>query len=112
MDGQPTVAEVRAWIGLSTAQVSDEDLDAILTAETAIQQRLCELPTDDATPGVVYPPPLARALYRRVQCHLARKNLPLGMVGGDATEWSPVSLQSWDAEVSRLESSYLIPVVA
>ena len=110
MEGQPTVAEVRAWIGLTTAQVSDEDLEAILNAETGIQQRLCELPTE--APGVVYPPPVARALMRRVQCHLARKNLPLGMVGGDATEWSPVSLQSWDAEVSRLESSYLIPVVA
>jgi hypothetical protein len=110
MEGQPTVAEVRAWIGLTTAQVSDEDLTAILDAETAIQQRTCELPTDG--PGVLYPAPLARALFRRVQCHLARKNLPLGMVGGDATEWSPVSLQSWDAEVSRLESSYLIPVVA
>lgn len=110
MEGQPTAAEVRAWIGLTTAQVSDEDMEAILSAETAIQQRICELPTDG--PGVVYPPPLARALMRRVQCHLARKNLPLGMVGGDATEWSPVSLQSWDAEVSRLESSYLIPVVA
>lgn len=110
MDGLPTVAEVRAWIGLTTAQVSDADLAAILDAEQTIQQRTCELPADE--PGAVYPEPLARALYRRVQCHLAKKNLPLGMVGGDAMEWSPVSLQTWDAEVSRLESSYLIPVVA
>lgn len=110
MDGIPTVAEVRAWVGVSVAQVSDADLGAILDAETAIQARLCELPEDG--PGVAYPLPLARALYRRVQCHLAKKNLPLGMVGGDAMEWSPVSLQTWDAEVSRLESSYLIPVTA
>lgn len=109
MDGFPTVEQVRAWIGLSTAQVSDEDLAQILDAEATIQARTCTLP---AEPDAVYPDPLARALMRRVQCHLARKNLPLGMVGGDAMEWSPISLQTWDAEVSRLESSYLIPVVA
>lgn len=110
MDGIPDVAAARAWIGLTTAQVSDADLEQILDAEQAIQARICALPADE--PGAVYPDPLARALLRRVQCHLAKKNLPLGMVGGDAMEWSPVSLQTWDAEVSRLESSYLIPVTA
>jgi hypothetical protein len=110
MQGIPTLEDARAWIGLTTAQVSDEDLTAILDAEQTIQARLCSLPVDSVT--AVYPAPLARALLRRVQCHLARKNLPLGMIGGDATEWSPVSLTSWDAEVQRLESSYLIPVVA
>jgi hypothetical protein len=110
MDGIPTTDEVRAWIGLTTAQVSDDDLSAILAAELAIQARLLAIPGDEA--GTVYPEPLARAVMRRVQCHLARKNLPLGMVGGDATEWSPVSLQTWDAEVQRLESSYVVPVVA
>jgi hypothetical protein len=111
MDGIPTVEDARAWIGLTTAQVSDDDLSAILDAEQTLQARTCSLP-DDSTGTAVYPLPLARALLRRVQCHLARKNLPLGMVGGDATEWSPVSLQSWDAEVQRIESSYSIPVVA
>lgn len=110
MDGMPTAEDARTWIGLSVAQVSDADLSAILDAEAAIQARTCEIPPDEV--GAVYPEPLARALLRRVQCHLAKKNLPLGMVGGDAMEWSPVSLQTWDAEVSRLESSYLIPVVA
>jgi hypothetical protein len=99
--GIPTVEEVRAWVGVSTAQVSDEDLSQILAAEQAIQARLLDLPDDPAA----YPDPVARALYRRVQCHLARKNLPLGMLGGDATEWSPVSLVGWDAEVQRIESS-------
>ena len=108
MPGIPTAAEVRAWIGVSTAQVSDDDLVQILDAEQAIQARLLDVPVDPAA----YPDPLARALYRRVQCHLARKNLPLGMLGGDSTEWSPVSLAAWDAEVQRIESSYLIPVVS
>jgi hypothetical protein len=111
MIGIPTPEQTRAWVGLTTAQVSDEDLTQILDAEQRIQTRICELP-DDADGTAVYPDPLARALLRRVQCHLAKKNLPLGMVGGDAMEWSPVSLQSWDAEVQRLESSYLIPVVS
>jgi hypothetical protein len=108
MPGLPTVDEARAWVGVSTAQVSDADLGAILNAERAIQARLLDVPDDPVT----YPDPLARALLRRVQCHLARKNLPLGMLGGDSTEWSPVSLSAWDAEVQRLESSYLVPVVS
>jgi hypothetical protein len=111
VDGIPTVDDARAWLGVTTAQISDADLSAILQAEQVVQTRICALPdaTDDTA---VYPEPLARALLRRVQCHVARKNLPLGMVGGDATEWSPVALQAWDAEVQRLESSYLVPVVA
>jgi hypothetical protein len=109
MTGIPTLEEARAWLGLTTAQISDEDLQAILVAEQVVQARLCALP---AEPDAVYPEPLARALLRRVQVHVARKNLPLGMIGGDATEWSPVSLTAYDAEVQRLESSYLIPVVA
>lgn len=108
MPGIPTVGEVREWIGVSTNQVTDADLSQILAAEQTIQTRLLDVPADPAA----YPDPLARALYRRVQCHLARKGLPLGMVGGDSTEWSPVALASWDAEVARIESSYLIPVVS
>lgn len=108
MPGIPTVEEVRAWCGVPVAQVSDEDLAQILDAEQEIQARLLDLPADSGE----YPDPVARALYRRVQCHLARKNLPLGMLGGDSTEWSPVTLAAWDAEVQRLESSYLIPVVS
>lgn len=108
MPGIPTVDEVRAWIGVAPEQVSDADLGQILDAEQALQARLCETPADPAD----YPDPLARALYRRVQCHLARKNLPLGMLGGDSTEWSPVSLSAWDAEVQRIESTYLVPVVS
>lgn len=111
MEGIPTLEDVRSWTGLTSAQVPDEDLQAVLDAEQTIQGRLCALP-DDRAGTAVYPLPLARALLRRVQCHIARKNLPLGMIGGDATEWSPVMMQSWDAEVQRLESSYIIPVVA
>lgn len=110
MDGIPTLEQTRAWVGVTTAQVSDADLAGVLEAELVIQARVLILPTDGA--GVSYPEPLGRALMRRVQCHLAKKNLPLGMVGGDAAEWSPVSLQAWDAEVQRLESSYADPVVA
>lgn len=110
MDGIPTTDDVREWVALTPAQVSDDDLDEIRAAELAIQTRLLVIPAD--VEGAVYPAPLARALLRRCQCTLAKKNLPLGLVGGDAAEWSPVSLQTWDAEVQRLESSYTIPVVA
>jgi len=106
--GYPTVDDARAWVGVSIAQVSDEDLGQILNAELVLQARACEVP---ANPDE-YPDPLARALLRRVQCHLAKKNLPLGMIGGDASEWSPVALQTWDSEVQRIEASYLVPVVS
>lgn len=110
MDGIPTTEQARTWVGVTESQVSDADLGAVLAAEQAIQARVLLLPADGA--GVTYPEPLVRALLRRVQCHLARKNLPLGVVGGDAQEWSPVTLSAWDSEVQRLESSYLDPVVA
>jgi hypothetical protein len=109
VNGIPTVDDARAWLGVSLAAVSDEDLQAILDAELAIQARLLDVPTD---PEAVYPPPLARSLLRRVGREVAAKNVPLGFVGGEASEFSPIMLASWDSEVSRLEASYVVPVIA
>ena len=114
MLGIPDVDEARAWTGVSSSAVPDEDLAAILDAELAIQYRLLSIPEDPDADGneATYPTTLARALLRRVQRHVAAKNVPLGLVGGEANEWSPVGLQSWDAEVQRLEASWLIAVIA
>lgn len=115
MLGIPTLEDARAWVGVSTSAISDEDLAQILDAEAEIQARLLELPDDpdpDTGEEATYPDPLARALLRRVQRQVAAKSLPLGMMGGDAGEWAPVGLQSWDAEIQRLEASYTVPVVA
>jgi hypothetical protein len=69
-------------------------------------------PDPDTGEEATYPEPLARSLLRRVQREIAAKSVPLGLVGGEASEWSPVGLQSWDAEISRLEASYVVPVTA
>lgn len=110
MDGFPTLPEVRAWVGVPATSVSDADLQAIIDAESDIQARLCRVPPD--VEGAVYPPALARAILRRCQRQVAARNVPLGVLGSETGEFGVVNLPSWDAEVSRLEASYRIPVVS
>lgn len=112
MEGIPDLDQVRAWVGVPTTAISDEDLQQILDAEQQIQARTCRLPEDTVEVPGVYPAALARALLRRCQREVAVKNLPLGALGVDGTEYGPVRLTSWDAEISRLEATYRIPVVA
>ena len=112
MDNVPDLAQVRAWVGVPPAAVSDEDLQQILDAEQQIQARTLRLPEDTPEDPGTYPAALARALLRRCQREVAVKNLPLGALGVDGSEFGPVNLPAWDAEISRLEASYRIPVVA
>ena len=114
MLGIPTAEECRAWAQVSTDAVPDDDLEAIRAAEVAIQALTCELPGDPDEGGqeATYPPPLARALLRRVQRQCAARNLPLGFFTDTAAEFGPQQLSAWDAEVSRLESSFRMHVVA
>lgn len=110
MDGVPDLAEVRDWIKVPVAQLSDEQLQQVIDSELTIQARINEVPEE--APGAVYPPPLAQALLRRCARQVAAKAVPLGMVGADATEYGPVSLPGWDAEIARLEASYRLAVVS
>src|SRR5262245_39101300 len=115
MLGIPTAAECRAWANVSTAAIPDADLEAIRQAELDIQALTCEVPTDpDPNTGLeaTYPAALARALLRRTQRQCAARNIPLGYFTDVAAEYGPQQLSSWDAEVSRLESSYRQHVVA
>jgi hypothetical protein len=112
VDGVPDLTQVRAWVGVPSTAVSDEDLQQILDAEQAIQARTCRLPEDTVEDPGTYPAALARALLRRCQRQVAVRNLPLGALGLEGTEYGPMTLPSWDAEISRLEASYRIPVVA
>ncbi len=115
MIGIPDVDDVRAWLQVGTGAVSDDNLEQILLGELAIQARLLRIPEDpDPETGLeaTYPEALARALLRRCQRNVATRQVPLGTLGLDGAEYAPLSLPAWDAEISRLEASYLIPVIA
>lgn len=109
--GVPTVDECRAW-GNIAAGVSDADLQAILDSELRIQTDTCLFDTDDGGVTLTMPPPLARALIRRVQRQVAVRNIPLAWASDVAAEYGPLMVPAWDAEVSRLESSYRLHVIA
>lgn len=114
MLGVPTAADCRAWARVSVEAIPDADMDQILDAELAIQSVTCVIPPDPDEGGAeaVYPAPLARALLRRVQRHCALRNLALGYITDVAAEFGPQQISTWDAEVSRLESSWRQHVVA
>lgn len=114
MLGVPDATECRAWANVSTAAIPDADLEAIRQAELDIQARTCDVPADPDPDGVeaTYPAALARALLRRVQRQCAMRNLVLGYITDLAAEYGPQQVSAWDAEVSRLESSYRLHVVA
>lgn len=113
MNGVPTRDQVRQWIGVPVSAVTDADLDQILAAELAIQARTCRLP-DDSDPDnpATYPEALARAVMRRCQREVAARAVPLGAIGNEANEYGAMTLPRWDAEISRLEASYRITVIA
>jgi hypothetical protein len=114
MLGVPTSAECRAWARVSVDAIPDADMDQIRDAELAIQSVTCVIPDDPDEGGqeATYPPALARALLRRVQRHCALRNLALGYITDTAADYGPQQISTWDAEVSRLESSYRQHVVA
>jgi hypothetical protein len=111
VQGVPTVAECRAW-GNIGAGITDADLQALLDAELRIQTDTCVLDVDDDGVTLVLPQPLSRALIRRVQREVAVRNIPLAWASDVAAEYGPLMVPAWDAEVSRLESSYRLHVIA
>lgn len=52
MTGEPTLAQVRAWVAVPATAISDEDLQQILDGELAIQARTCRVP-ESGDPGPV-----------------------------------------------------------
>lgn len=68
--------------------------------------------TGTTAPQSTYPAALARACLRRCQREIAVRALPLGAFGTETAEYGPVNLPAWDAEISRLEATYRIPVIA
>lgn len=89
----PTLDEVRLWTGVPATSLPDVALQLVLDSELETQAALCDI--DPYTAG------LHQAALRRCARQLAAKAVPLGMAG-DA-EIGTAQLQSWDAEVERLE---------
>jgi hypothetical protein len=107
----PTIDDVKTYLdtGVTTGSLpsdryTDEDLTAVLDAETAAQALVCTIPTE-------YPPDLFQALLRRVQRGLTLRTMPVGMLTGDA-EIGPAVVPGRDPEVRRLEAGHRRLVVA
>lgn len=101
--GMPTVADVRAYLGDTSAD--DTELGDALAAESAAQRRRCIVPA-------VYPADLRQALMRRVARNLAARRVPVAQFtsfdGGSTSSRVP----GRDPEVRRLEGPHLRMPVA
>lgn len=95
---------VRAYLQVPATVLSDADLTRMLDTAIADQAARCTVP-DVATPA------LDQALLRRVQREVAARNLPLGMVGLDSSEYGPERLPFYDALVEEHERAYRSQVV-
>lgn len=102
----PDLATVRAYLKVPVTALSDEDLTRMLNACQEDQAARC------AWSGAEYPDALGMALLRRVQREVAARNLPLGMVGLDASEYGPTRLPYLDALVEEHERAFRRVVLA
>lgn len=100
----PTLVEVRNWLKVTVAAISDHDLEVIRWAEIGNQQDECRIPADLAAAGQL-PAPLVATIYRRCARAVAARGIPLGFRSGD-DEYGPARLASWDAEIARLEGPW------
>jgi hypothetical protein len=106
----PTLADVRAWVGVSLTSITDAQLQGVIDAEVALQASTCDLtPTDETS--TAYPPEMVQALYRRVARECAARGLPLGLTDV-VGEYGPARIPTFDAEISRLEAPRRNVVVA
>lgn len=96
----PDIAEVRQWIGVPVAALSDEQLQRVYDAELAAQAAVCIIPADPD----LYPAVAVEGLFRRVARVVAARGLPLGMMATES-EYGPARLPSTDAEIARTEAT-------
>jgi hypothetical protein len=101
------LAAVRTYVQVPATALSDEDLTRMLESCSDDQTQRCSWPDvgSDGQP-VERPATLDQALLRRVQREIAARNLPLGMVGLDASEYGPERLPYFDALVEEHERAY------
>lgn len=108
---QPSLAEVRAYIGVPATAMPDADLQRIYNTADFEQRARCTIPVD-LTGAEVYPDALGQAFLRRIQREVSAKNLPLGMVGIDAAEYGPSKLPFLDALIEENERPFRSQILA
>jgi hypothetical protein len=99
----PDAARVRAWCGVASSSLSEEDLTVIYDAEAFNQATVCRLP--DPADDTQRTPDQVTAFYRRCARQIAAKGVPLGTAPG-SDEFGPQRLASFDGEIERLERPY------
>jgi hypothetical protein len=113
LDGAPTLAEMKAWLGLDAADtVDDVVLAESLDAALAAQSRVCFYPAGDYG-GCGFTDDLREAVFLRTQRLAARRNSPEGVVGlsGVGGDFVSARVPSYDADVAHLEGPWrTIPV--
>lgn len=114
----PELETVRAYLKVPATVLSDAELQAMIDTACGDQLVRCRWWATDANgdpvvpaPADEYPAPLYLALLRRVQREVAARNLPLGMVGLDASEYGPTRLPTLDALVEEHERGWRRQVV-
>jgi hypothetical protein len=115
--GQPTIDEIREWMGLSD-EIDDVALQRGLDAALAFQQSVLRFPVytaaDCSSPDLIdqpyYSDDLRLAAMLRTARYLARRNSPEGLVG--FAEFGVAQVALSDRDVAQLESPYLRIVVA
>jgi hypothetical protein len=114
MAAAPTLAELKAWLGLDPSDTTDDVvLQESLAAALVNQDKVVDYP-DDGSGGKDYTSDLREALFLRAQRLAARRNSPEGVVGlaGAGGDFVAARLPSYDADMERLEGPNLKMVVA
>lgn len=103
----PTLADVKAWMKLDPSDTSDDV--ALTEGMSAAQAHMRTQTVVDDYAGDL-PGDLRESFFLRVQRYLARRNSPDGLVG--FSDFGPVRVSSFDADIERLEGPHRKVVLA
>lgn len=104
----PTLADVKAWLGLQAEDVYDDVvLQDSLAAALEQQARLVLYPCDNFG-DPLWTDDLREAIYLRTQRLAARRNSPEGIVGlsGLGGDFVSARVPTYDADVAYLEAPH------
>jgi hypothetical protein len=108
--GYPDITEVRAYIRVPATSLPDPDLTRMMITAATDQTARCNTAIGRDVDGAVNGS-LEQAFYRRVQREVAGRNLPLGMVGVDSTEYGPTRIAA-DQLIDEHERAFVRAVLA
>jgi len=108
--GYPDLPTVRAYVRVPATSLPDEDLDRMMIAAATSQADGRNIDRGLDTDTGERAPALVQAFLRRVQRQIAGKNLPLGMVGVEASEYGPTGI-ALDNLIYELERPYVMAVI-